>query len=113
MNIIRPIASLMERERNGERPAGYVEMCRMIGTMTPDAQSIEFTPEQWSKIRAETNRFRSKGGLGDLVHKVAGPIGQAIHWPCNERDAAGNVTAALRPGSPCAKARALLNKIKV
>ena len=52
-------------------------------------------------------------GLGDLVHKVAGPIGKAIHWPCNERDAAGNPTTNLRPGSPCAKARQLLNKIQL
>ena len=39
-------------------------------------------------------------------------IGQAIYWPCLQRDANGNPTLNLKPGSPCARARALLNKLK-
>jgi hypothetical protein len=54
---------------------------------------------------------RDCGGLGDLVHGIAGPIGKAIHWPCNKRDASGNVTTELREGSPCAKTRQALNAL--
>ena len=48
-----------------------------------------------------------KGGLGDKLHRVAGPIGRAIGWPCLK----GDGTTELKPGSPCDKARKLLNTI--
>ncbi len=51
-------------------------------------------------------------GLGDRIHAIAAPIAQKIHWPCLQRDANGNPTQNLKPGSPCARARALLNKLK-
>jgi len=47
------------------------------------------------------------GGLGDAIHKVAGPIGRAIKWPCMKHDG----TTDLIPGSPCDRARKLLNKL--
>ena len=47
------------------------------------------------------------GGLGDAIHKVAGPIGRAIKWPCMK----GDGTTDLKPGSPCDRARKLLNKL--
>jgi hypothetical protein len=46
-------------------------------------------------------------GLGDKIHRVLGPIGRAIKWPCIKRDGTTN----LIPGSPCDKARQALNKI--
>jgi len=46
-------------------------------------------------------------GLGDAVHKVLGPIGKAINWPCLK----GNGTTDLKAGSPCDKVKNLLNKI--
>jgi hypothetical protein len=51
--------------------------------------------------------FVPKAGLGDTIHKVAGPIGRAIKWPCVKKDG----TTDLIPGSPCDRARKLLNKI--
>jgi hypothetical protein len=47
------------------------------------------------------------GGLGDAIHKVAGPIGRAIKWPCMK----GDGTTDLKPDSPCDRARKLLNKL--
>lgn len=48
-----------------------------------------------------------KKGFGDKVHSIFGPIGRAIHWPCLK----GDGTMDLKPGSPCDKARKLLNKL--
>lgn len=64
---------------------------------------IPATPEQVIAQKTAS----SKRGLGDRVHAVAGPIGRAIHWPCMK----GDGTTDLKPGSPCDKARNLLNKI--
>jgi hypothetical protein len=44
-------------------------------------------------------------GLGDLVHKIALPVGRAVHWPCVDP-----ATQELRPTSPCAKAQKWLNE---
>jgi hypothetical protein len=49
----------------------------------------------------------TKSGLGDALHKVAGPIGRSIKWPCMKKDG----TTDLIPGSPCDRARKLLNKL--
>ena len=85
-----------------------------------EQDTVEIEVEEARELHKELAGDDSHGltesrptGLGDLVHKVAGPIGKAIHWPCNERDADGNPTTELRPGSPCAHARALLNKIPI
>jgi hypothetical protein len=51
--------------------------------------------------------FVPKPGIGDAIHKVAGPIGRAIKWPCMKHDG----TTDLIPGSPCDRARKLLNKL--
>lgn len=45
--------------------------------------------------------------LGDAIHKVAGPVGRAIKWPCMK----GDGTINLKAGSPCDRARKLLNKL--
>ena len=107
MKITRDISTMENQESNGLVPAGFVKFCKSVGIVSADGKSITFTMEKWR----EASMFRR--GLGDLVHKVAGPIGQAIHWPCNERDSQGNVTTNLRPNSPCAKAREMLNKVKI
>ena len=52
---------------------------------------------------------RQKTGLGDAIHKLAGPIGRAVHWPCLK----GDGTTDLKPGSPCAKLRAAANHVKL
>jgi hypothetical protein len=59
--------------------------------------SIPFVDESLTRV-----------GLGDLIHKFAGPVGRAIHWPCMK----GNGSTDLKPGSPCAKARELANRVK-
>jgi hypothetical protein len=48
-------------------------------------------------------------GLGDALHKVAGPIGRAINWPCLK----GDGTTDLKPGSPCDKLRQAVNKVPI
>lgn len=53
------------------------------------------------------NGVTFSGGLGDLVHKAAGPIGKAIRWPCLK----GDGTTDLKPGSPCDRARKKLNQV--
>ena len=55
------------------------------------------------------NQTAHKIGLGDLIHKIAGPIGRRIHWPCMK----GDGTIDLKPNSPCAKARNLANKVRI
>jgi hypothetical protein len=52
---------------------------------------------------------RRKIGLGDAIHKIAGPIAKAIRWPCLKSDG----TTDLKPDSLCARTRARLNKVKV
>jgi hypothetical protein len=74
---------------------------------------VEIDSELAQKLHDELSKEHSTTGLGDLVHKIAGPIGKKIHWPCNERDAEGHPTTELRANSPCAKARAALNKISL
>jgi hypothetical protein len=63
-----------------------------------DATIIPATPQQ---VAAQ------KRGLGDCVHRIAGPIGRALKWPCLK----GNGTTDLKPGSPCDKLKNALNKI--
>jgi hypothetical protein len=99
------------REASGKLPRGFTSACKSAGVISQDGQWVTMTNQQWREIAFP--KPKQSIALGDLVHKVAGPIGQAIHWPCNERDAKGNVTANLRPDSPCARARNLLNKVKL
>ena len=102
MNIIRPLASLKKTAAN--RQPGYLEECLRLGKVSGAAGSelVEFTPEQHATLRSQF-----APGLGDRVHNVAGPIGRAIHWPCMKDDG----TTDLKPGSPCDRARNLLNKL--
>jgi hypothetical protein len=138
MNIIRPLSSL--KKTAAYRKPGYVEECLRVGKVSGAAGSelVEFTEAQHADIR---NRFarcsetpsnsdisqssqgaksehpeggatdceesHPTGGLGDAVHRLAGPIGRAIHWPCMK----GDGTTDLKPGSPCDRARNLLNKL--
>jgi hypothetical protein len=101
MNIILPIKKI--HAAAPARQPGYLEECLRLGKVTGpgDSALIEFTPEQFQDIR---RRF-AKPGLGDRIHRVAGPIGRAIHWPCMK----GDGTTDLRPGSPCDKIRTMLN----
>lgn len=96
---LRPLSSLKETAKR--RKPGYLERCLELGELLSD-DMVRFTPENWIKIR---NEFRL--GLGDRLHKIAGPVGKAIHWPCLK----GDGTMDLKPGSPCDKARKLLNKL--
>lgn len=46
-------------------------------------------------------------GLGDLVEKIAKPIAKVLGLKCHDKQ--GN----LKPGTPCAKRKALLNRISL
>ena len=111
MSMLKSVKSLESLESKGALPPGFTAACKAAGILSQDGQWVTLTEDQWGAIAfAQPSQ---KTGLGDLVHKVAGAIGQAIHWPCNERDSQGNVTTNLRPNSPCAKAREMLNKVKI
>jgi hypothetical protein len=90
------------------RPPGYLEAIRAAGTLSPDGQRLFLDDATHAQLRAKYNPS-AKIGLGDLVHRVAGPIGRAIRWPCMKGDGSND----LKPGSPCAKAREALNAIKL
>jgi hypothetical protein len=67
----------------------------------PDDEYVKMRGENWDLPRPQ--------GLGDAIHKIAGPIGRAIGWPCVKKDGSTD----LIPGSPCAKWRDDLNTIKL
>jgi hypothetical protein len=102
------------------RKPGYLEACLRAGQASPDGLWIIFDDDAHRQIRREFNptpsgvlsssgkgEGRGSAGLGDLIHKVAGPIGRALRWPCMK----GDGTTDLKPGSPCARARRVLNTI--
>ena len=64
---------------------------------------VPASPEQLAAQKAHAG----EPGLGDRAHRILGPIGRALHWPCLK----GDGTIDLKPGSPCDKARNFLNKI--
>ncbi len=106
------------------RPPGYLETCLKAGKTSQDGRFVLFDDETYAAIRRQFNPAarrtittghsplapdHSKRGLGDVIHRAAGPIGRAIHWPCLK----GDGTTDLRPGSPCDRARRVLNKVKI
>jgi hypothetical protein len=103
MNVILPLQKI--HAAAPARQPGYLAECLRLGKVTGNgqAQLIEFTPAQFADIR---KRF-AKPGLGDRIHRIAGPIGRAINWPCLK----GDGTTDLKPGSPCDKLRQKLNKL--
>jgi hypothetical protein len=107
VNIIRPLSSL--KKTAGQRKPGYLEECLRVGKVsgTSGADMVEFTPDQHAYLRSRFSLEPAKGGWGDAVHRIAGPIGRAIHWPCMK----GDGTTELKAGSPCDRARNLLNKL--
>src|SRR5271155_1348930 len=92
-----------------ERKPGYLEACWREGAIRADGRWVLFTPEAPARLRQqyEDPSALPSRGLGDWVHKVAGPIGRAVRWPCMK----GDGTTALRPGSPCDRARRALNRL--
>ena len=93
---------------------GYLEACRAVGKPIRMGTWLELTDEDYHRIGLQyateaAPQARPPIGLGDLVHKVAGPVGRAVRWPCMKK----NGTTDLKPGSPCARARRLLNQIKI
>jgi hypothetical protein len=103
-----------------DRRPGYLEACMKAGRVSPDSRWITFLDEDHACLRRRFNPLAASSGgagaappatrgLGDLVHKVAGPIGRAIGWPCLK----GDGTTDLKPGSPCESARRTLNKIEI
>jgi hypothetical protein len=122
MKEIRPLWRLRQRAR--ERKPGYLEACLAFGKLDPKTGLVAFTPEAWMKIRQQyamprkpcnlatlPKKIRPKKtlGVGDAIHKVAGPIGRAINWPCVKDDG----TTDLKPGSPCDQMRQAANRIKL
>ncbi len=100
MKEFRPLASLQRTAKR--RKPGYLERCLELGQLDPVTETVHFTPEAWLKIR-----HQFKIGLGDAIHRVAGPIGRALRWPCMK----GDGTLDLKPGSPCDRARNRLNNL--
>jgi hypothetical protein len=101
-----------------DRASGYLEACLRAGKVSPDGHWIHFTDEAHAHLRQQYNLARHSisppervgvRGLGDLVHKVAGPIGRALRWPCMK----GDGSTELKPGAPCDRARRALNTIKI
>jgi hypothetical protein len=103
-----------------ERKSGYLEACLREGKVSSDGRWVHFTDEAHARLRQQYNpdslsvsRWRQRGGaraaLGDIIHKIAGPIGRAVRWPCLK----GDGTTELKPGSPCDRARRALNIVKV
>jgi hypothetical protein len=100
-----------------ERGEGYLEACLKAGKISQDGQWMIFDDAAHTKLRLQYNPDASRQapsvasgiGLGDALHKVAGPIGKAIRWPCLK----GDGTADLKPNSPCDRARRALNKIQL
>jgi hypothetical protein len=103
-----------------QRGDGYLEACVKFGRISRDGQWMIFDDATHSKIRLQYNPHRTislplpggqggRIGVGDAIHKIAGPIGKAIHWPCLKNDG----TTHLKPDSPCARARRWLNKVQV
>ena len=103
-----------------ERQPGYLEACRREGILSPDGLWIHFTDETHARLRQQYHpapptvalsppEGAGVRGLGDLVHKVAGPIGRAVRWPCMK----GDGTTELKSGSPCDRARHALNVLHV
>jgi hypothetical protein len=106
-----------------QRGAGYLEACLKLGRVSRDGQWVLFDDQSHAQLRAAFNPHRAlfpslppgegrgegagAGGLrlGDLVHKIAGPIGAALKWPCMK----GDGTTDLKPNSPCDRARRRLN----
>jgi hypothetical protein len=107
-----------------QRGEGYLEACLKAGKISPDGQWMIFDNDAHTKIRVQYNPHRTislplpleegrgegiRLRLGDALHKIAGPIGKAIHWPCMK----GDGKTDLKPGSPCARARRALNKVQL
>ncbi len=108
-----------------DRAGGYLEACLCAGRVSPDGQWLIFTDADHATLRKQFNPLADRDGspsrpqtpgpgvptlrLGDLLHKVAGPIGRAVGWPCLK----GDGTTDLKPGSPCERARRTLNEIDI
>jgi hypothetical protein len=100
---------------------GFLARCLAAGALDHGAGAVHFADATWQGILREFDlpsvkpvppaepKSRPLIGLGDLVHKVAAPIGRIVNWPCLKKDG----TTDLIPGSPCANARDLLNKVKI
>jgi hypothetical protein len=93
------------------RRDGYLAACLKAGRISRDGQWMIFDDAAHTKIRLEYNPHPPpvlKIGLGDALHKIAGPFGRAIGWPCLK----GDGTTDLKPDSPCARARRVLNTVQ-
>ena len=73
---------------------------------------LRSTDSEMAKMRDWLKANRPKPGetpigLGDKVHRVLGPVGALIRWPCMK----GDGTIDLKPGSPCDNGRTFLNEL--
>jgi hypothetical protein len=66
-----------------------------------DGVQVEVSAEDYASHMASKRRR----GLGDMVERAVKPFAKAIRHPCLQPD------DTLRPGSPCAKIKAALNKL--
>ncbi|MGP8200207.1 MAG: hypothetical protein ACLQU4_11975 [Limisphaerales bacterium] len=107
--IILPVSRI--RAAAPARKPGHLEECLRLGKIS--GEFVEFTVEQFADIRrrftlsdaSDKSDLSDKRGLGDAVHRMAGPIGRALHWPCMK----GDGPTDLKPGSPCDQIRKILN----
>lgn len=122
MKELRPLWRLKQTARR--RKPGYLAACLELGKLDEKTGLVAFNAEAWMQIRQkyampkkpcnlatipEKLRAKKPLGLGDAIHKIAGPIGRAINWPCVKDDG----TTDLKPGSPCDQLREAANKIKL
>jgi hypothetical protein len=98
------------------RKPGYLAACLNAGRR--NGEWLEWPDDvhqalrarfQISNLKSEIPNSAPCPRLGDCIHKIAGPIGLLLHWPCLK----GGGTTDLRPGSPCARIQARLNTIKL
>ena len=105
--------------------AGFAEECRRLGkpVAATSGGAVILTDAQWADVHARF-AIKAEGGrqnaeprpvslqpsafkLGDAMHRLAGPIGRALGWPCLK----GDGSTDLKPGSPCDKLRSALNNL--
>jgi hypothetical protein len=73
----------------------------------PIARAAMNWPKPYMPAESAERGVESGEGLGDKLHRVLGPIGRAIHWPCMK----GDGTTDLKPATLCFYLRQTFNKI--
>ena len=90
-----------------ERKPGFFDEAVKRGTLT--ARGVEWTDEVHAQLRREfalEPAERKRLGLGDIVASVATPIARALGMDCVDK-----ASGQLKPESPCAARKRMLNNL--